>query len=217
MGPALKSASRRPFSGSVSFSADVGGDKVIVRMPSQAARYVRSTLLCSGVAELRTRGHLDRYLAHLPKEAADVLIPGVAATWLPIEIADAHYAACDRIGLNPEECFAIGQSSGTRLQHSVLQTFARLAQGAGANPLTLFQSYGRLWNRNFEGGGVTITRAGPKDVILEARDFPLPRYAYFRHGYRGMNEIGLRLFARTVYVREIGHTPTSLSLKISWV
>lgn len=194
----------------------VEAERIIVRVQGGPLRHVRSTLLCSGIAELRTRGLLDTYLRHLPKQAADILIPAVAGTWLPLEIGHAHYIACDALGLNPEECAAIGGASGTRLQQSLLQTFVRLAQGAGASPLTLFPAYPRVYNRHFDGGSLALSRLGPKDVSLELRDFPFARYAYFRHGFRGMNAEGLKLFARTVYVRETSSSPTSIVLRISW-
>ena len=201
----------------MALSADAGQNKVIVRQQGGRVRHVRSTLLISGIAELRARGLLDTYVKWLPREAADVLFPGVAATWLPVEIGEAHYGACDRLGLNPEECFAIGGSSGTRLQQSLLQTFVRLAQGAGVSPLSLFPAYPRIWGRHFDGGNLVIDRVGPKDVTMEIRDFPYATHPYFRHGFRGMNTEGLKLFARTVYVRETFCGPTALTLRISWV
>ena len=198
-------------------SRDVGRHAVVVRLQGGPVRRVRSTLLCSGVAELRTRGLFDAYFRGLSKEAADVLVPGVAATWLPVAVGESHYAACDSLGLNPEECFAIGGASGTRLQHALLQTFLRLAQGAGASPLTLFPAYPRIWGRHFDGGNLVVHRVGPKDLTMEIRDFVYARFAYFRHGFRGMNTEGLKLFARTVCVREMSFGNTSLTLRVSWV
>lgn len=193
------------------------GDGVLSQVRAGPLRHVRSTLLCSSVTEIRKHGLFDAYVNGLPRAAVDVLVHGVAATWLPVEIAEAHYAACDRLGINADEAIRFGATSADRVQHSFLKTLLLVARGAGATPLLAFARCPRLWGRHFEGGNVTVTRAGQKDVTVDIRDFSLARSSFFRHAFRGGNEAALRLFASTVVVRELGSSPTSLLLRMSWV
>ncbi len=181
-------------------------------------RRVRSTLLCSGLVELRARGLLDDYLRVLDPAAAPTLLQAVAGTWLDLDVCFAHFAACDAV-VSSDIAFAIGGSSGKRVQQSALATLVRLATGAGATPWTIFANYERLWSRIFEGSKVTIEKAGPKDAIIVYEGMPLARFAYFRHALRGTNDGALRLFASNLFVRELPQhtTHTSLRYRVAWV
>jgi hypothetical protein len=193
--------------------------EIIAQRNAPLVTRVRSTLLCSGIAVFRTRGLFDRYVANLAPAPRDALLGAIAGTWLPIDVAMAHFAAVEALGLSPDEAFAIGASSGERIQKSVLQTLVRLAAGAGANPWTVFFTYPRLWERIFDGGGFAIKRLGPKEAELDIRMLPMSRYAYFRHAFAGANYVGLGLFARKVYVNVLAKrsTDTSCAMRVSWV
>ena len=192
-------------------------EAVLSQVRAGPFRHVRSTLLCSSVAEIRKRGFFDAYARVLPRNVFDVLVPGVAATWLPVSIAEAHYAACDRLGLTSEEASSFGATSADRVQHSFLKTLLLVARGAGATPLLAFERYPKLWSRHFEGGVVAVTRVGPKDVVLDIQEFPLARSPFFRHAFRGGNEAALRLFARSVAVRETRSSAMAITLRFAWV
>jgi len=62
-----------------------------------------------------------------------------------------------------------------------------------------------------------VSRAGPKDVTVDIRSFPLARSVFFRHALRGGNYTALRLFAHTVSIRELGSSLTAICLRMSWV
>jgi hypothetical protein len=168
-----------------------------------ALRRVRSTLICSGIAEFRARGLFDAYAAKLDPPARDVLVNAIAGVWLSADIAMKHFGAIDSLGLTPTEAFEIGASSSRRVQQSVLQTVVHLASGAGATPWTVLQVYERLWPRIMDGGAFTISRAGPKDAVIEYRMVPPCRFPYFRNAFRGVNHAALGLFTTTVYVNEM--------------
>lgn len=193
------------------------GVDVLARVGEGPLRQVRSTLLCSSVAELRRRGFFEPYIRNLSAATADILVPGVASTWLPLEVAMEHYEACERLTIGADDAYAFGAASAERVQHAFLRTFVAVARGAGAGPLTVLPKYPRMWGRHFAGGNVVVTRAGAKDVLLDIRDVPLARYAFFRNAFRGANDAALRMFASTVYVREQRSSPTSFCLRLSWV
>lgn len=186
---------------------------------SAALRRVRSTLICSGLTELRQRGAFDEYVARLSPGPREVILAAVAGVWLPADVALEHFRAVDALGLTADEAFAIGAGSGRRIQQSVLSTLVRLAAGAGANPWTVFQNYERLWSRIFDGGTFHIDRLGPKEVRVDYASLPPCRYAYFRNAFRGANDAGLRLFSRVLYVRELTACASDdgMALRVSWV
>ena len=178
-------------------------------------RHVRSTLLWSSITELQARGHYDAYLANLPPSVAEVVSTTVAATWLPIEIGDAHFAACEALDLPRDVAVEIGSSSCRRLQQSLLNSFLFLARGA-ADPLALFPAYPRVWGRYFDGGGMVAYQVGPKEVHLELKEIPFFRYRYCHHAIRGMTQALVTLFHEKASVREVAATSTSVAVRVAW-
>ena len=179
---------------------------------------VRSTLITSSLQSLRERRYLDAYLEALPRPMHDAILTAVAGSWMPIEIARAHYEACDTLRLADEEREAIGAEVGTRVYGTFLGTLVRAARGAGITPWLGLQQYARMWSRIFRGGDVAVFKTGPKDSRLEMLGLPLARYDYFRAGFRGVNRATCGLFAATVFVHEVPRlcTDNSLGFKISW-
>lgn len=188
---------------------------VLAHHQGGTVRHVRSTLLWSSITELQARGHYDAYVSHLPGSVAEVVSTTLAATWLPIEIGDAHFAACERLGLAPEVAEEIGGSSCRRLQQSLLNSFTFVARGT-TDPLALFAAYPRVWNRYFDGGGMIAYQVGPKEVHMELREIPFFRYRYCHHAIRGMTRALVALFADTGTVREVAATSSSVAVRVSW-
>lgn len=180
---------------------------------------MRSTLICSGLTELRQRGLFDEYVGRLSPQTRGIIVTTVAGVWLQADVVLDHFRAVDSLGLSAEDAFEIGAGSGKRIQQSVLSTLVRLAAGAGANPWTVFQNYGRLWKRIFDGGTFRTDRHGPKDAVIECANLPPCQYASFRNAFRGANDAGLRLFSHALYVRELSGRATDegMALRVSWV
>lgn len=182
------------------------------------ATKVRSTLITSSIGSVRARGLVDRYAALLPHEHREALLTAVAGVWLPIALGVAHYDACDRLGFSGAEQVSIGQEVGNRIQGTMLGVLLRTAKGAGMTPWTAILQTPRLWDRLFMGGGVSISKLGPKEGRLEIAGVPLAALTYFRAGFRGLAQSGCELFCERAYVTEVQRlcTPTALTLKISW-
>src|SRR3954470_3313458 len=73
------------------------------------ATQFRSTWLTSSLRALRERQLLDPYFAHLPRSLHETVRASVAGTWLPIDVALAHYEACDSLKLPLSEQLAMGR------------------------------------------------------------------------------------------------------------
>lgn len=180
---------------------------------------VRSTLLVSSLRSIRSRGHFDRYLALLPSAHHETIRSAIAGVWLSMDLAVAHYHACDGLGFTPEEQVEIGREVGMAIQGTFLGTIVKMAKGAGVTPWALFSQYQKLWDRLLTGGAIEVTKLGPKEIVVECVNLPLVTIPYFRTAFRGVNVGGCELFSSKVYASEVPAltSGTSLGIRVAWV
>ena len=167
------------------------------------AQRFRSTWLTASQSTLRERGYWERYEAALDPTHRKELLELVAGRWLPIEVAHAHYAAADRIGIPPEELVTIGAAATRRANATTFRFITRMAQGAGATPWTLLGYAPRIWATTCDGGAIGIARLGPKEARIEIIGYPMANLAYNRVTMRGIVTAGVELFCKRTYVREV--------------
>jgi hypothetical protein len=182
------------------------------------ARSFRSTWLVSSMAALRERGLIERYFAGLPGKYHEVVVASVAGVWLPVEVAVAHYEACEALHLPQEEVVAIGRQV-TELVHKTSYSLAiRLVKEAGVTPWACLALQKRLWQRVWEGGDVAVFKLGPKEARVEIAGWPCSRVPYCRRALRGLLIGQSELFCRRAYASEIAHlcTATTLGYRIAW-
>jgi hypothetical protein len=181
---------------------------------------VRGTLLSSSLQMLRDRGLRDRYLRALPARYHDAIESLVAGTWLPIEVAHAHYVAVDSLGLSDADILQIGRSVGDRIQNGHLGTILRGARNLGGiDPWSIISRVDVLRQRVFRGGEAAAFKLGPKDARIEFVGISLAQVRYFRVGMQGIIESALSLSARKVYVRTTHGAwgPDSMAYTVSFV
>src|SRR6187200_1557807 len=90
------------------------------RQTLKPATKVKSTLIMSSLKTLRDDGLFDDYLQHLLPEAKDTILELAAPSWLPIDIALAHYGACDQLGLTPAQVTDMAQRVAMQAQGTFL-------------------------------------------------------------------------------------------------
>jgi hypothetical protein len=182
------------------------------------ASQFRSTWLTSSLRAIKDRNRLDEYLARLPARHHDVVLNSVAGVWLPIEVAIAHYDACDALRFGNLELYAIGREVHTAAQASVFGMLVKLATGAGATPWTALSQFHRLWDRVWIGGGVGVFKLGPKEARLEIVAWPCSSSTYIRHAMRGVVSGMLELFCTKAYMTDLPKycTPTTLGYRCAW-
>jgi hypothetical protein len=182
--------------------------------------HVRGTLLVASMETLKSAGHYERYLSLLAAPVRESLPFTLALSWVPVELAMAHYAACDGLALSEAELEGIGELVATRFADTFLGTLLRATRNAGVDaPWIAMRAQGRMWDRLYMGGRVRITRTGPKDALGEFQGIPLAHYPYFRSAYRAYYGGIARLFVRTAYVkvaRSRDGSPSTLTLTASW-
>jgi hypothetical protein len=168
-----------------------------------AATRVRSTLLVSSLQSIRRRGRHDDYLALLPTEHHKTILSLPAGQWVPMSLGEAHYLACDGLGFARDEQLVIGREVGDRVEGSFLATMVRMAGSVGATPWTALAQIHHLYDRLFDGGGgMSVSRRGPKDARMRFAGMSLARIPYYRGALAGVIEIGLQLFCTRAYVTD---------------
>jgi hypothetical protein len=181
---------------------------------------VRSTTLIVSREALKERGHFAAYSRHLPREAQARLEQAVAGVWLPLELGEAHYLACDALSLSLTEERELGGQTLSRLRDTLLGTMAKTLGASGIVSLwDVLQRYHVFFERSFSGGGSRVWKVGPKEALLEISGLPLARIPYLRHAYGGLLSEGARFFYPSSRVAEVARlcSDTTLGFRVSWV
>jgi hypothetical protein len=179
---------------------------------------VRSTILYSSVRALDDRGYGERYRRLLPREHRDaVLDAAVWGEWLPLEVARAHYEACDRLDLAPAEMVDLGFGNERRREASFLSRMLRAAASRGGAWASL-RTMPRLYTLFVRGGELRVRELGPRDARIDIVDFPLAHIRYVRLAARGLVTRGVALFADKTVGVEVpeGCTERALAYRVRW-
>jgi hypothetical protein len=179
---------------------------------------VRSALVTTSLHAVRQRGRGDAYFEALPATSHNAIRALTAGEWIDIELALAHYRALQSIVPIEAEQVAIGREVADRIFRTFVGTLARLATSAGFTPWTGLTKAATLWDRAFRGGGVSVTKLGPKEARMEVVKLPLLDVPYFRIAFRGAILANCELLSkRQAFVRELKHGAHAISLSASWV
>ena len=198
--------------------------EVLIPLPSPRSlaprtSKVRGSWMLSSRRALREAGLLEAYAVHLPPDVDEALRAPSPAEWLPIELAVAHYTACDKLDLPTTQLVEMG-ASAVRYGHAkVIDIVAKLATGAGATPWTILEQSQRFWDRTWVGGAVGVTKLGPKEAQIELASWPCAAFRYTRVACRGVLSGMAEIFCEKAYAREVEAlcTPLSLGYRIGWI
>ena len=188
-----------------SFGGDPNaGEEVVLPFPAPLtdATAFRTTWLASSLSALKELGLFERYLRELPESYHDPVLYSVAGVWAPIDVAIAHYSACERMGISNREIGLIGRSVTKRVHGTSLSTVVRLVKESGATPWHAMMQLNRFWERVWRGGGVRVTKLGPKDALIEFGGWPIADQEYTHIAMPPITESVLELFSRRVFARD---------------
>lgn len=181
---------------------------------------IRSTLLTSSLSSLRTRGLFERYDALQTSPHRHKILNLIAGEWLPLEVALAHYEACDALGLSESEQFAIGKDVSRRIHETFLSLVVKVARGVGVTPWILLPRGNSMNCRLSRGGGIRIWKLGPKSVRIELARMPQLAVPYVRNGLVGLYAAAVELLAENVTARIVKSESLEparlLVLRIDW-
>jgi len=178
--------------------------EVLIALPEvlRPVTAVRSTLIQSSLEGLRKRGHYDRYLTLVSVQYRARILETIAAEWLDMDLALAHYGACDALALGQEELLEIGEGVGEYIQGTFVAMIVRRARVLGLTPWVPLAQIQRLWDRLMTGGGVSLARTGANEARAEVCLLPLAQFGYFRSAFCGVIASAIKLGAgKNVKVR----------------
>ena len=176
---------------------------------------VRGSLIASSLQSLRRLELFDRYISQLPAEYHDQVLYVLAASWVPVDLAMAHYAACDAMQLSEPELHKIGGYVSERIIGTFLGTLIRTtATVVGSS--SVLRHYPRLWDRLLMGGGCSVRMLTPRDARIESRGLPMCKYRYFRVAYAGLLRGAASVFRSSVQARVRNATADSLTVDLNW-
>jgi hypothetical protein len=142
---------------------------------------VRNSVLQASLTLLRQGGLYERYAELVEPAVLHRISTNVAPYWVPIEVVDEHYRACDAMALSAEELASLGRASG----ELVRKTSIVIAQPDGNAAFDVWQNVPRMhraWKRLYQGGSVQIVKLGDTEQLIEFRGYSLHRHRYYRHG-----------------------------------
>jgi hypothetical protein len=166
--------------------------------------HIRGIVLLKSVENLRHSGLFERYAAELDPAYRAQIELALAASWLPLELAEAHYAACDRMRLSDAEIERLGSLMAERMSSALFSILLKMTRQAGMESMwSALKQNDRIWDRMYRGGQVTIIQTGPKDLIMENRGIPLAQSRHWRFGLRAYWLALGKLMTNVVYVKQI--------------
>lgn len=181
---------------------------------------VRNVVLQASLAELRAHGCYERYSKLVAPEVLEQLNTNIAPTWVPVELALAHYAACDELGLSAEDFAALGQGVGDRVQDTVLVSSAKKVPVEGVDLWKVEAQLHRMWPRVFQGGSVQVVKLGPKLKLLEQRGFRLTQFQYYRQAHLAAiraSHIALGAHITTLKVDSYNAARDEVVVRVAWL
>jgi hypothetical protein len=178
--------------------------------------HARGSLLVASREQLRAAGVFDAYAAALAPAEREALGQVIAASWIPIALAHAHFEAIDSIGVDPAGVERNTRAVAGKLNGLFLATAVR---AAGMTPWSGARLLPAAWKRVFQGGAVALRKLGPKESLVVVSGNSLMKHRYHRSGFRVHVHRGLELLSRRSFVREVSYEPVryELALRLQWV
>jgi hypothetical protein len=179
---------------------------LVVRLATSQAdvppvTHVRSTLITSSLRALGECELLDRYFGVLAHDVTDDIRGAIPGVWLPVNVAMAHYRACEALELSAAQQFEMGRRVGAKIQGTLLGTLVVVGKQAGMTPWVFLERLDRLYERLAVGGAVQVSRLAEKDALVEIYKAPVFETAYFLTAWQGVIEGICDLFCTRAFVK----------------
>ncbi|AKF05954.1 hypothetical protein [Sandaracinus amylolyticus] len=191
------------------------------RSPVPPNSHLRGTVLANSMRQVEERGVADAYWATLAAEHVKAMRELVATSWVPVEVALAHYQAMSVLIPDAAEQVAIGRESAARVQNAYIETLLRAmrASGAGVSMELVLAQAQKVFDRVMIGGSAAVYKTGMKDARIECLGTRMVQAPYFRNGWQGWFESSLGLVTRRVFLKQIPEMLNAehMAFAVSWV
>lgn len=179
-------------------------------------RAVRRMLVQSSIAELKLAGLYERYCAHIEPEALRQIEDQIGPGWLSLDLAMAHYQACDATGIDDAVLEQLGATAGEKLARTLTVTATPNGLESAPSPWSLVGAFFRLGRRIYEGGSIQYVKLGPKQLLIENVGNPLFSISYYRTAHLAfMRRAFITLGANVVEARITSYRPRGAMIEVS--
>ncbi|MEM9068677.1 MAG: hypothetical protein AAGE52_09230 [Myxococcota bacterium] len=137
-------------------------------------------------------------------------------TWVTMELARAHYEACDRLSLAPKELSELGNAVGRRVANPFFGTIVRMAKSGGVTPWTPLARVGSAWGRAYRGSGITVYKLAPKDAELHIQRNELASIGYWVEALASLMRGTAEIFARKAFCKPIAVHGGEVRYSLAW-
>jgi hypothetical protein len=201
-----------------------GVPEVILALPRAGAQvadatHVRGTVLVASQRSLKARNVWDAYQAAIEVPFRETLSLVLASSWVPIEVAVAHYRACDRLQLAPEDIRAIGREAGKFIYSATVAVVMKLSSQFGTSPLAILRNLDRFVERTWQGSAFQVKQVGPKEAEVLWFGQPCGNVPYFCEGFGAFLCGTFEPLCRMSYYRILRPPPgvRAIAYRFSWV
>lgn len=148
-------------------------------------RAVRRMLVHSSIAEIQQLGLYDEYRANIDKATLEHILELIGPGWMPVELAQAHYGACNRLSLSDEQIHAAGLRAGEKMGSQLIVGAQISSLPSERSAWELIAAFSRMGRRMHEGGSTQYLKLGPSKLQIEHVGNPLFAERYYRLGHGG--------------------------------
>lgn len=183
------------------------------------ATHVRGSVIVASQRALRTRNVWEAYQAAIEPQFRDELAIVLASTWVPMEVAVAHYRACESLHFDPEVIREIGRETGRIIYSATIAVVMKLSNQVGTTPLAILRNLDRFRVRTWQGSAFEVKQLGPKEAELLWFGQPCGSVPYFCEGFGAFLCGTFEPLCRTSYYRLLRPPPgvPAIAYRLSWV
>jgi hypothetical protein len=147
---------------------------------------VRRMLIHSSIAELIRLGLYTSYCDQISSDSLERINELLGPGWMPLELALAHYGACDKLGLEAKEIELLGSRAGAKIGDLLLPKTPQGGSQVEQQDLwKITGAFSRMQHRIYDGGSSQYSKLGPKKLLIEYKNNPLFAIDYYRSAYTG--------------------------------
>jgi hypothetical protein len=200
----------------MSMERDEARAAVAQQSPTTAVVAVRGSVIVASLYGLKQLAQYERYLQRLDPKRREEVVFCLASSWVPVELALAHYAAHDALELSSAELSSMCELVAERMACAFLGPVLRgsRVEARGGSPWAALREYRRTWERLMEGGTVALRELGEKEAVFEIRGAPMLRSSAFRQTVLALSRRALGAFALRTFVRELSWSGDSEEIRI---
>jgi hypothetical protein len=141
---------------------------------------VRRMLIHSSIAELGELGLYERYSEMIDRGCLERIKELIGPGWMPVELAVAHYRACDRLQLSDEIVLQAGKRAGVKMGSALLVAGAQpQVEAKDRSPWPLLPAFARMGRRIYDGASAQYVKTGPNTLQIEHIRNPLFAFHYY--------------------------------------